>query len=207
MIKTVGSGLTKASPLPKKFRFTTKYVEQQVDINPGAAGLPSTYVFMLNGLYDPNITGVGHQPIGYDQMMAMYDHYTVIGARARVTLSNLDTTYQQHCLVHLKDDATTSNNVPQIIENGMCRYTTVGRQGSGNSVKTLQLNCSMKKFFGRSPLGAEKYTGTVSNNPSDGVFLHITVGPNAAVDTSSVRALVEIEYVAILTEPKELAQS
>jgi len=39
------------------------------------SGAVSTYVFAANGLYDPNITGTGHQPMGFDQLLQFYNHY------------------------------------------------------------------------------------------------------------------------------------
>ena len=42
------------------------------------------YVYNLNGLYDPNHTGTGHQPLYFDQLMTIYNHYIVIGAKITV---------------------------------------------------------------------------------------------------------------------------
>ena len=67
------------SPVPLKMAATLLYSDQ-ITLNP-AAGTVSKHVFSANGLFDPNITGVGHQPRGFDQYMALYNHYTVIGAR------------------------------------------------------------------------------------------------------------------------------
>ena len=33
---------------------------------------------------DPNHTGVGHQPLYFDQLMTIYNHYIVIGAKITV---------------------------------------------------------------------------------------------------------------------------
>lgn len=33
----------------------------------------------LNGMYDPDVTGVGHQPLGFDQMALLYQRYRVHG--------------------------------------------------------------------------------------------------------------------------------
>jgi len=43
-----------------------------VGLNP-AIGAAAGYVFNLNSLHDPNTSGVGHQPTGFDQLIAIYE--------------------------------------------------------------------------------------------------------------------------------------
>ena len=38
----------------------------------------------LNSLFDPNLSGLGHQPRGFDQLMAVYEKYTVVAAKITV---------------------------------------------------------------------------------------------------------------------------
>lgn len=42
------------------------------------------YVFSLNSIYDPDVTGTGHQPRGADQWGVLYREYMVRGARYNV---------------------------------------------------------------------------------------------------------------------------
>lgn len=60
------STTTNTLPLGKYFKSHNRYVEGFIDLNPGALGSNAPYTFSANGLYDPNITGSGHQPIGFD---------------------------------------------------------------------------------------------------------------------------------------------
>ncbi len=201
-----GPGLTRAFPIGKKFVFKTRYFDRLVALNPGAGGLAVSQVYSLNGLFDPDISGVGHQPIGFDQIMPLYDHYTVIGARARVTFSNTSALHSQICMLHLKDSATTSVDVDSIIENGLTRYSVVGPLAA-DSVKSMTINCSVKKFFSKNIMDENNFQGTITSNPSEQVYLHLTVAPMEGLDSSEVNCNVLIEYVAVLTEPKQLASS
>lgn len=45
------------------------------------------YSYNLNGLFDPNQTGTGHQPRGYDQLSALYQRYRVYRVRYEVSYS------------------------------------------------------------------------------------------------------------------------
>jgi len=205
--KRSGSGLSKSSPLPKRFKMTMKYVDESMYLDPGAGGVPVTKVYSWNGLFDPDISGGGHQPLGYDQFISMYDHYTVIGARARITATNTDTGTPVSIIASTRDNATPITNVGQIIENGMSRWTNLGVLTSGNSTKTLTLNFSARKFFSKNPLDEADLSGSQSLQPAEQAYLHITVHPLNNVDTSSTYFTVEIEYIVVLTEPKLLAQS
>lgn len=44
-------------------------------------------VFKLNGMFDPDTTGTGHQPYGFDQMLNIYQRYVVLRTRVIVSFS------------------------------------------------------------------------------------------------------------------------
>ena len=77
------------SLLKDKMKVTFRYASRII-INPAAAG-NGVHVFSANGMYDPDLTGVGHQPRGFDEVMPLYDHYTVIGSKCTVAACNLST--------------------------------------------------------------------------------------------------------------------
>lgn len=51
-----------------------------------AMGVP--YYYALNDCFDPNFTGSGHQPRGFDQIAVLYKKYRVYSARVQVYLMN-----------------------------------------------------------------------------------------------------------------------
>ena len=95
------------SLLGSKVKTKLRYVEY-FTLNPAAAGLPATHVFSANGLYDPNITGVGHQPRGFDQLMALYDHYYVSRSKIIADFASIsnNSVAPWVCGIVLDDDAT-----------------------------------------------------------------------------------------------------
>lgn len=202
------SRVNPSTPLGQKFLFKSKYFSDALAINPSAGGVAQSQVFSLNGLYDPDITNVGHQVLGFDQMVgSMYNHYTVIGAKIKVWLTNISSE-EVVAILQVKDTAGTSSDTVGIIENGNCVYTTLSQAGQGGDVKMLSTGVSMNKYFGRKVLqDQDSFSGTSTKNPDEQVYAHIIISPNTTADLSGVRLTAEIQYVAMLTEPRQLTTS
>jgi hypothetical protein len=94
--------------IPTKSVKTLRYVDN-FTLNPGI-DIPTTYTVSCNNLYDPNVTGTGHQPMGFDQLMPLYDHYVGIATKLTVTYTSIDATYIGNAIVgvSIKDSPTVS---------------------------------------------------------------------------------------------------
>lgn len=208
--KRTGSGVGKMNPLPMKWRFQTRYMENNLIIDP-TAGANKEHIMRLNSLYDPDYTYTGHQPLGYDQLSPLYTKYTVIGCRARVTLTNEGHAPANFYLfpsatgVSMVGDAQLST----MCERGMARWCQLAPAGTGGCTKTLTLNWSARKWFGKSPFADDGCSALTSNNPSNIAWLHISVQPLNAGSEDPLPAVgsIVMEYISVLTEPKPMPQS
>lgn len=63
------------TPFPQRCRAVLRYTSY-FNIDPIAAGTVAYYL-RCNSAYDPDYTGVGGQPRGFDQYAALYNQYTV----------------------------------------------------------------------------------------------------------------------------------
>lgn len=188
----------------------TRYVEKTLTLNPSIGGLADSYVFSANGIYDPNISGIGHQPIGFDQIMNFYDHYIVLGSKISVKFRNQDTSNSFIVGITLSDDNVEIPNASRLIENGRCRWTMLDPANSnyGSISKQLQMKCNPNKFLGRSnPLSDPELKGSISTNPTEQAFWHIFAEPPNLNDGGSVELFVVVEYLVAYIEPKILIQS
>lgn len=77
--------------LPSKKFVRLRYCDQRT-ITSTLGGL-SKYLFAANGLYDPDITGAGHQPYGFDQWMTFYKYATV--RKSRIVLETCSEQFPQ----------------------------------------------------------------------------------------------------------------
>ncbi len=183
-------------------------------LDPGAGAITSN-VFSANGMFDVDVTGAGHQPLGFDQWMSIYDHYTVVGSKIKVRY--LKTTAGALIPgifgVMLDDNVTLTATTPvQIIEgnqpNSRYRLTT-GIEGGNFGQPQVSLSFSAKKFFGtKSIISKAEYKGSSSANPTEGASYQVYYGSvDGSNNPGAATFLVTIEYIAVLTERKFLAQS
>ena len=185
---------------------TTKMVRYSDDFNINAAsGALTTYVFSANGLFDPNITSTGHQPMGFDTMMLCYEHYHVFAARARVIFRNLTATASTP-FVGIRIDAsdTPLTNYTQAVENGRFAYDTLSPIGVYGSTKELRANVNIPKTQGlnkRDFLANDNLRGSAAANPAEQTYFHVCLWDPTA-NLAGIICQMTIEYVAVFTEPR-----
>lgn len=190
-----------------------RYVDELRLVSP--VGNSNTYSvpFTANGLFDPYFPLGGHQPKGFDQWMAVYNHYNVLGAKINVKCVS---THANNCCwgVTLTPETGTMNNLSltEALEN---RYTKGARYISwdngtttSNNNKSITCTYSQKKQFGQNATSKDSLTGTVTTNPTERQFFEVWMGKIQG-DTSvkTLDFIVTIDYIALFTEPRVLAQS
>lgn len=174
------------------------------------AGVYANHNFNFIGAYDPDISGVGHQPMGFDQMMTLYDHYQVLGCKATFTIHYAS----GDCIIGLATSDTTTlpanlTNKSTFQENPGSLYKFVTQDTVSQSPIVLTKKISPAKFFGlKSALyqGEDKYQGSVSANPSETGGLHLVVWGNNST-TVEIRWSCRLEFIVQFTEPKPLIGS
>lgn len=201
-VRRTGSQVGRTLGFPKMLKFKHKYV-QQVSLT----GSTSSQLFSCNSLYDPDATGAGHQPMYFDQLSALYDHYTVIGSRIiyRIVPAGTSVQHPYRVIVWINDDTTTTGSSTDIAENKFAK-TRICTGGINPSQIVLTNRWSAKKFFGP-PLANDELKGTPSSNPTEQSYYQINVRSLDGVNSVDLYAHVEIEYIAIWRELKELAGS
>lgn len=210
--RRTGVGMGKLMPLPSKWKFTTRYMENNFLIDPVQAH-NGERVFRLNSLFKPDSDFAGHQPLGFDQLSPLYTYYTVIGCRARVTMTNTDPDhpYNLYMFPSTSSGALDSDTQLSVMtERGLTRWCQLAPSGAGGSTKTLTFNWSAKQFYGKSPFEHTEYSALMTTNPASGAFLHVAAQPlnaSALQDPHAIVGSICLEYIAILTEPKPMPQS
>lgn len=188
---------------PQQMKTKVRYVER-VDFQPTGSNV-FQYQFRANNLRDPNVTGTGHQPRGFDQFMDVYNTYTVLGATCSAswmyeaydgpstvstTLGNLvkevgyDGSNQvpalspMVCGLHKGLETLAAGTPAEQMEKDRTVWTYINGQSNH---KTLKQSLSVSDFFGKGALvGAEGYTGgnavLGTDDPTEEVFFELWCG-------------------------------
>lgn len=196
---------------PKTNMVKLRYVAP-IALNAGVGSIGSA-AFRLNSLFDPDYTGIGHQPNGFDQWSTFYNHYTVVSAQVKATFQINDGTTNSGGLmvggIYISDDATYSADLGTILEQPMATRKFDSFSSSTKPI-TVKQGFSAKKFFNVTNVtdNTGRIGATVGANPSEVGFGVVFVGAASGVmDPPPTSVLVEIEFLTIFSEPKELAQS
>lgn len=186
------------SPMPT--RFYTKLLYTDTYAHTTTVGSTSDCIYSCNGLYDPNITQTGHQPRGFDQIMTMYNHYTVLGAKIKMTLYT-DSSLASMATISVRDDASTLSGLNDCIEYSYGVKKLVSQE-KGQTILTYSVNPN-KYLSVLSPIGEDSVKGSVAANPSEQAYFHTTVTAMDEASSTTVYAIVEIEYICVFTEPNQ----
>ncbi len=193
---------------PKTNKVTLKYCESVTFT--GAAGSLGTYFFNLNSCYDPNNSGTGHQPLGFDQWSTFYNRYVVEKVRFKLTPLVTSASINSIFGWYITDDTTlTATTSPALIEQGRCNFEVVLYGPTNTPLHYMTGKMDMRKWFDTSDLLASigTYGAKVTADPSDLCILALFVQDYSFAGSATVRVLVEIEFDVIFVEPKELPQS
>lgn len=177
------------------------------------AGSIAKQVFRANSLFDPDFTGVGHQPMYYDQLAALYANYVVLGSKIRVLFSpiadTISTTQPSGPFeIGLLSDpgATTSATASMLAETSGCKSTFLNLAQGGNNVKMLSATYSPTKDMAL-PADDDTTGASVSANPTQTWYWTVWMRETGLGSPTSLNIKVEIEFLARFRRREDIAGS
>jgi len=188
------------NPISQNYVCKLKYCSAVVTNNAGQ------YVFNLNSLFDPDLTGVGHQPYGYDQLAVLYNRYRVIGTSWHVTCLKQSAPV---VLAALPANETTSGIITcsEMRENPRAKFIN---QNPGSAVKTLSGYTSIPSLVGRSKaqyMADDRYQADTASSPNEFARLNILANGSADQPLAGEPLQVTLEFTVEFFDLKHLAQS
>ena len=170
------------------------------------SGAIGKYVFRANSIFDPNQTAGGHQPLGHDQWMGLYNHYTVEASTISVELMvSSPLSYPTLCGVYLSDDTTTPTDAYLLQENGKGTVRCLTMSTADARAK-FRVSFNRKRYFGPS-VDNGNTSAPAGSNPSEVAFYTIWAQPGDGVSTANLFARVTISYRVRFYEPIDQAAS
>ena len=186
-------------PFPAKAHYTLRYSDQ-ITLNPAVAAT-SHYHFRANSIFDPDRTGVGHQPYGHDTLSNIYKSYVV--DKAVITL------------IPTQFGNTACTYGVRVAENTLTGTFHQVREIKGTTMSTTAVGARpvpISRTYERSKMWPiEKDTTAIfGNNPdiaAEAYFDIFMQGPNQSPDPGSVDYIVNITYYVTCFELVQLPGS
>jgi len=183
--------------LPRVLNNTLKYCEQ-MNIATNVSGFGSSS-FRANGMYDPVVAVGGHQPLGYDQLSALYDHWYVKSARITIQPMWAGSDVPIQVALYIDDDSTLATSWTSAAERPGAVWNNYFI-GDGASLPKMKLAYNTKKTFGPQSEGNPDLKGSGSGDPQEQAFFAIVIDGGSLLPSSSVTFAVEIQYDVEWTE-------
>lgn len=198
------------APIPDKAMVKLRYCElRRPTVN---AGVLTEIAYRANGMFDPYDPVGGHQPLGFDEWMGLYNHFYVIGAKITVTAfseSSPSATALVTAYLNLSAANTTgATSLDHVMELPKTRWKYMtGNTGSRGQV-TLSRKFSYKKFFTQKPID-DSNKGDNSADPGERAYFIVGFGNSStgATTAQTIPYHVKIDYIAVFSERKSLGQS
>ncbi len=175
--------------IPDRTLVTLKYTEK-IQFNPAATTYE--YVYRGNSINDPNFTGTGGRPVGYNEWQGFYNRYRVIGSSI-----NLDIT---------GSTATTICVFPSLSSAGVTGYADAVSQpyarwvnvaGSGGfNVRRLFNKIGTSKISGQKILQDDLYGASFTSDPSAAWYWCLNM--DAGASNVDITCTITIAYTTIL---------
>ncbi len=164
------------------------------------AGTASNNVWRGNSIFDPDLTGVGHQPRGRDQWVLLYDRYAVYGSSITALFS---TDSLRPISVNVLSRAGVFVTPNTVISRDETKYNTTRiLQSQGNGRVRISRYMSTAKIFGVPPamiMTSQFATGMLSDTVRQW-FWNVSVQDMDEVTVNTVNVFVTITYYCRLWE-------
>jgi len=202
------------STFPQRKVFQLNY-QEKTTVSWTTGGISSTpYVLSLNDLYDPNKSGGGHQPMGFDQITGMWKRYKVFKTEVFLDFGTPSVAsvgaYGIAQIINPANYGTAAAGFTpsQFIERpGAATIRLLDNEESHVITGTFDI-CKIGGAKNvNDPQWSTNFTGSDAGGPASQVCLHITTCNDTADNTGSVDVRIRVCYHAMFYSPQLLAQS
>lgn len=185
-------------PFPPLVVRTVRYVEQFAMIET-SAGVGFKYNYSPSSLYDPNNSGVGHQPMYFDQLCAStgpYTRYRALSTRMRityVTTSSEPTTVGAFITL----DSSSVTSLSMALEKPMVKWSNLAQSSGSNNKWICEWNLDHAKCMNvlkSQLLNDDYFAGDYSSSPTRNFFVQLFLYGNSSVASGYVT--VELDTTA-----------
>jgi len=190
-------------PFPPNIRRKFKYCSRHTlytDASTGGFGGEQRY--SLNSLYDPDVSGGGHQPYGFDQVFALYNKYRVDKVTFRITFTTPGSNADLLCAAVLTPVSSGSSLSAKSIEYPL-EWPNIQHghlSSAGSRVCYLTGTADLWTIVGvtqQKYVTDDTFASLSSTSPTQAVYMNLAVGSYSGATSEACSMLVELEFDAV----------
>jgi len=167
--------------------------------NSNLAGVASN-IWRANGIFDPDYTNIGHQPLYRDNFAAIYDFYTVLGSKITVHFQSESATLGAFVGIVGSDTPSISTTRATLREMNNAVSTIIGSVNNGS--KTLTMTYSPEEQLGANVKDDSSSMTSVGADPTAGegqYYYGVWAATADSASTCKITVQIEIEYTVKFT--------
>lgn len=163
------------------------------------------YLFNLNSLYDPDRTGAGHQPLGFDQLTPLYGRYRVFKVRYDISWIPGSNT---GILIAAPTNRTGGiGSTETALETYSAKHSAIANNYSGPARVRGVIDLATLNGKTLAQYTDDDTTGAiVTTSPSELLILHTVFG-DLAGSAATGFAVVNLEFDCEFSDPVQLSTS
>ncbi|MBV6343692.1 hypothetical protein [Candidatus Magnetobacterium casense] len=189
--------------MPNQLFMKHRYIRYLQEYSVPATTVPTSFVFRVNGMYDPDVTATGHQPYYYDQIKELYNHWTVLSSSIKITaqvVSESAPLVANSCsgVLYIEDDTTVSpTSIAQAAELPSAGpYQIIGYN---QEPKVFRRSWNARQAYGGDTMDNANLRGNAGSDPLEQqTFTFSVVAP--AAQSCVIAFTAEIVYNVVWTE-------
>lgn len=164
----------------------------------------TTQVMSHNSLYDPDVTGTGHQPRGFDQLAALYKRYYVYAARLDLQVLNNGSA---PCVVVINAVAQNTGALSTVSYAAENPDTDFGIVSPLTEPLKLSMYRTSDQLFGIRTALEANFQPQVTTNPNLRSYFKIGMDSMPTANAYDLSMLVKITYFCRFDERQTLITS
>lgn len=173
------------------------------------AGALGSHTYSMNSVFDPDFSGIGHQPRFFDQWAAIYGRYTVLGAKITVSIIGPTTSsVGQKLGIQMSGNDTgltfPNNDVTALLEAPMINAKMRTVHPEPSRTKPLSHYWSYRKTMGRLNPTDDVCSAAVTTSPTNRHYAVVfagTAGVDDLANPGPLKCIVTIDYITRFYEP------
>lgn len=192
-------------PVAPRTRCTLRYSDY-FNMGTGVPGIV-TQVMNLNSLFDPDRTGTGHQPRGFDQLATFYSRYRVYGVSFKITYTVGGTTNDALVIMCYPRNGTgTPSNISDVAENPWGQYDQCSLYTKARVLKGFVNLAELNGKTAAAYKADDTTQALTSASPAEVQVMDITVQSLSGASITGYMSVL-LEFDCEFSDPIALSQS